>query len=121
VIHANTCILGLLEVLIPDRRDGFEVAAAGNTLVQMLLHPALQRRSLLLDDLDRRRFLARIAPVDVEPGLDARAKKQRNARLAADLSGARSVSFATSFTINLRCVPSRVDRVFNPPGPAKGG
>ncbi|WP_437932343.1 hypothetical protein WMF37_24845 [Sorangium sp. So ce291] len=38
-------------------------------VVQMAVHPLLQRRDLPLQDLNRRRLLFRVAPIEVEPGL----------------------------------------------------
>src|SRR5271154_5783378 len=65
---------GQLQVLVADRRDGFQVLLQRrvDAIVQMLLDPPHQRRHLALHDLNRTHLLARVAPVDVEPGFEAR-------------------------------------------------
>src|SRR4051812_12168634 len=62
-----------LEVLVPNGGHGLEqwLQRSIDHVVEMPLDPSHQRCDLLLDDLRRTELLAPIAPIDVEPGLDA--------------------------------------------------
>ena len=112
-------VLALLQVLVTNRGDGLEKRPQRrlDDVVQMPLDPSHQRRHLLLDNLDRRRLLARVAPVDVEPSLDARREQQLDACLAADLFLPELGDLRHDPDDASRCVTEQVDRVFNPPGP----
>jgi hypothetical protein len=70
-----------------------------------------------VDDLDRGGLLLRVAPVDVQSGLDARSEEQRGAGLAADLLFASVGDLRHDSHDASRGVAEQVDRVFNPPGP----
>src|SRR5262249_13565794 len=100
-------------------RDRVEVRSQGlrDNVIEVPVDPLLQRRDLLLDDLDGHRLLLGIAPVDVEPGFDAWRQEQWDAGLSADVLRVALSDLGHDAYDAARCVTEQVDRVLNPPGP----
>ena len=85
-------------------------------VVEMTVQPPLQRRDLPFDDLHRHRLLLGIAPVDVEPGLDARREQKWNAGLTADLRRVALGQLRHELHDAACGVAEKVDRILNLPG-----
>ena len=71
---ASPAVRGAFQVLRAHLPEGFDVRSQrlGHDVVEVTVYPALERGDLALDDLHGHRLLFRVAPVDVESGLDAR-------------------------------------------------
>ena len=82
----------------------------------MTVHPTLERRNLPLDDVHGHGLLFRVAPVDVEPGFDARCEQKRDTCLAANLLGVAIGQLGHELNDAARGVAEKVNSVLNLPG-----
>src|SRR5690606_7504897 len=118
LVNSKATVLRSFEVLVSHGIDRFE--HQGKWLVSysidVVVDPLLKRGHLAFHDLDGGCLLLRVAPVDVESGLDARREQQRNACSDADVFGLE-LSDLRHDADDVPCsVAEKVDRVLNPPG-----
>ena len=112
---ARRTIRADLQVLCAHLRESLDIRAQrlGHNVVQVAIDPALKRGDLALDHVHSQRLLLGVAPVDVQPRLDARREQERDAGLAADLLGVAVGQLRHELNDAAGGVAEKVDRVLN--------